>query len=259
MARQILTNKPLLEAIFELRWELAAVAGQKGLSTDPNYKILIGSLYERIRDQYPYHEQLPSATIPDEIAPYVVQHRFRKDQNGYPLVQIGPGVVTLNDTTGYVWEDFQNRISGLLKNIFSVYPRAETDLVINKVLLRYIDALDFDYDRGNVFSFLKDNMKLKIDVDKILFNGTGVNESPVGVDLRMAFPSTRPQGAVQLRFARGKKGSSDALIWETRLVTPEGNAPRTREGVVAWVQEAHSLTDDWFFKTISEELLARFR
>jgi uncharacterized protein (TIGR04255 family) len=100
MARKILRNKPLLEAIFELRWELQEQA--PGLKLDPHYKILIGSLYDRVKDEYPFHEELPTATIPDEISGYIVKHRFRKSENGWPLIQLGPGVVTLNDTEGYV-------------------------------------------------------------------------------------------------------------------------------------------------------------
>jgi hypothetical protein len=38
--RRILKNKPLVEAIFEIRWELQELA--PGVKRDPHYKVLIG-------------------------------------------------------------------------------------------------------------------------------------------------------------------------------------------------------------------------
>lgn len=87
MMRKILKNKPLVEAIFELRWNLQEPS--PGMRVDPHYKLLIGRLYDKLNDEYPFHEQLPTATMPDEIAGYVVRHRFRKDKDKWPLIQIG--------------------------------------------------------------------------------------------------------------------------------------------------------------------------
>ncbi|MFQ6057112.1 MAG: TIGR04255 family protein, partial [Methanosarcinales archaeon] len=145
MGRKILKNKPLVEVIFELRWELHEPA--QGMKIDPHYKILIGRMYDRVKDEYPFHEQLPTATMPDEIAGYVVQHRFRKDKDKWPLIQIGPGIVTFNDTEGYIWEDFEKRVCYLLDTLFEAYPDAENNLKPNGLLLRYIDAVDFNYEK----------------------------------------------------------------------------------------------------------------
>ena len=120
MDRVILTNKPLVEAIFELRWELQEVS--PGFKTDPHYPILIGGIYGKAKSQYGFHEKLPTATMPDEIAGYIVQHRFRKGENSWPLIQIGPGIITLNDTEGYVWEDFEKRIPAVVDMLFDTYP-----------------------------------------------------------------------------------------------------------------------------------------
>ena len=107
MTRIILKNKPLVEAIFELKWKL--IQQDTGIYIDPHYKILIGSLYEKIKDKYPFYEQLETARMPDEIAAYLVQHRFRVKENDWPLIQIGPGIITLNDTDNYVYHVFPTR------------------------------------------------------------------------------------------------------------------------------------------------------
>ena len=67
MIRKVLKNKPLAEAIFELRWELQEPA--QGMKVDPHYKILIGVMYDKVEDEW-------------------------------PLIKIGPGIITLNDTGG---------------------------------------------------------------------------------------------------------------------------------------------------------------
>ena len=256
METKILKNKPLVEAIFELRWELQEPA--PGMKVDPHYKIMVGRIYDRVKDEYPFHEQLPTATMPDEIAGYVVQHRFRKGKDKWPLIQIGPGIITLNDTENYTWENFKGRIEEILTTLFESYPDSENNLKINGLLLRYIDAISFDYKKENLFNFLKKNLKVSIQIHQNLFKETGVNNSPLDIDLRFAFPSTKPKGAVHLRFVRGKRKNEEALIWETMVQSIGENVPKNKEKIIFWVEEAHSLTDDWFFKMIEGDLLRRF-
>lgn len=256
MKRKVLKNKPLVEAIFELRWNLQEPA--PGMKIDPHYKLLIGRMYDRVNDEYPFPEPLPTATMPDEIAGYVVQHRFRKGKDEWPLIQIGPGIITLNDTEGYVWENFEERIIYVLNTLFETYPEAENTLKVNGLLLRYIDAVTFDFGKDDVFNFLREQLKTGINFYQKLFEGTGVNGSPLGFDLRFSFPAMNPKRAVHLRFARGKRKESDALIWETVVQSIAEDVPKAKEEIAIWIREAHSLADDWFFKLIEGELQRRF-
>ena len=215
-------------------------------------------MYDRLNKEYIFHEQLPTAAIPDEIAGYIVQHRFRKGKDEWPLVQIGPGIVTLNDTEGYVWEDFVKRITQVLNALFEAYPDAENSLKINSLLLRYIDAVPFDFTNNLIFDFLKEQMKTSISLYPKLFEGTEVSKLPSGFDLRFSFCTAKPVGTIHLRFVKGKKGASDALIWETMVQSVEKDVPKAKETIITWVNEAHTLTDDWFFKIIEGELQRRF-
>jgi len=256
MTRKILKNKPLVEAIFELRWELQEPA--PGMKTDPHYKIIVGRIYDKVSNEYPFHEQLPTASMPDEIAGYVVQHRFRKGKDKWPLIQIGPGIVTVNDTEGYLWEDFEKRIIQSVNTLFEAYPDPKNNLKFNSVVLRYIDAIAFDFEKENIFNFLKEQMKTSINFYPKLFESTGVKEQPLGFDLRTSFVSTKPKGAVNLRFVRGKTKELDALIWETIVQSTPEDVPKVQDEIVDWIKEAHDLTDDWFFKLIQGDLLRRF-
>lgn len=259
MEKIILKNKPLLEAIFELRWELQEPA--QGIKIDPHYKILIGRIYDRLQNKYPFHEQLLTANLPDEFVGYVVQHRFRESQDGWPLVQIGPGIITLNDTEKYESDDFEKRISHLINVLFETYPGGGNNLKFKWLLLRYIDTVDFDYKSDNIFNFLKEKMKLNIELYKNLFKTTGVGNLPMGFDLRFSFPATKPKGALHLRFIRGKRKDKDVdgLIWETQVQSTGDDVPKDKEKINGWVVNAHQLTHDWFFEMIKGELLRRFK
>lgn len=255
MERIVLKNKPLLEAIFELRWELQEPV--HGVKIDPHYKLLIGRIYDKVNDQYPHHEQLPTATMPDEIAEYVVQHRFRKAKDEWPLIQIGPGIITLNDTESYNWDDFEKRIIYLIDALFNIYPETEK-LLVNRLQLRYIDGINFDYDKDEIFKFLKEKMKMNVDIHQELFENTGVIDLPLGFDLKFSFSSNKPKGVIHLRFARGKRKERDALIWETVIQSKNEDAPKNRDKIIDWAKEAHGLTSDWFFKIIKGDLLRSF-
>ena len=255
MPRKVLKNKPLVEAIFELRWNLKEVG--EGIKVDPHYKILVGSLYSKLKDEYPYHEPLPAASLPDDMAGYVVQHRFRKGENDWPLVQIGPGILTVNDTAGYIWEDFEAKIMSAVSSLFESYPDS-AQLTINNLLLRYIDAVTFDYQTNSIFKFLSEHMKTGIDLHPKLFQDTGVDPGPSSFDWRFSFPGEKPDGTIHLRFVKGKKENADGLIWETMVQSAGKQASKMSDNIQDWLKEAHDLTDDWFFKLIEGELERRF-
>ena len=257
MDRIILKKKPLVEAIFELRWDLQEL--EPGIKMDPHYNLLIGGLYERLKSDYPFHQQLPSAGMPNIMAEYLAQHRFRKGDNQWPLVQIGPGIITVNDTEGYIWEDFERRIVKVVRDLFDVYPNAASDLRPNTLTLRYIDAMPFDFDNCDILLFLREKMNLNIRLHHKLFEETGVEEAPKGLDLRFGFKSSEPQGSMRLRLFRGRQKDVDALIWETIVTSVSGDLPKIPSETDRWLEEAHDLTNSWFFKLIEGELLERFR
>lgn len=257
MKRINLKNKPLIEAIFELRWELKDTGS--GMKIDPHYKIIVGRIYDKISNKYAYHEPLPTASMPDEMAGYVIQHRFRKEKDSWPLIQIGPGIITVNDTESYSWQDFKKRINQAVNTLFEAYPGAKDNLKFNNVILRFIDAVAFDFEKENIFKFLKDKMKTSISLYLKLFEKTGVKEKPLNLDIKFSFISSKPRGTVNLRFVRGKVKEMDALIWETIVQSISENVPNDKNKIIRWADQAHNLTNNWFFKLIEGDLLRRFK
>lgn len=248
-----LRNKPLVEALFEIRW---ALNGPPGIAVDPNYQLLIGQLYSQIRERFPQHVRLPTAEIPEQMVPFTPQHQFRPGAGRWPLVQLGPGLLTVNDTEAYVWDSFKELCQYTASALFEVYPQTVSTLRITEVSLRYIDA---DLLEGE--AFLKFLQKLKIDVSlpTSLFEDGRVGDSTLAVGLTLEFPTSEPRGTIRLAFNQGRKSDKEALIWDTRVTSRSGDAPTEPARIVEWLEMAHLLTHDWFIRLIEGELLEKYR
>ncbi len=255
MSKKELKNKPLAEVILEMKWALTSPA--PGVQIDPHYKILLGRFYDKVSGEYPEHEQLQTATMPDEIAGQMVQHRFRIAPNEWPLLQIGPGIMTVNETHKYKWLDFRSRSVAAIDKLFNAHPKPR-DLKIDSLLLRYIDAVEFNYSKQHVFEFLKDKMKFMIALPDSLFKDTKIQKNPQHFSWQSSFGCQNPGGIITLRFATGKKDNLPSLIWETIVHSRGEDIPSMPQMFERWVDEAHAITDDWFFKIIEGELERRF-
>lgn len=249
-----LKNAPLAEAIFEIRWSL--LMNPTGTIIDPHYQLLVGRIYDRLKLQYPFHEPLQAASLPDDVAPYVVRHRFRTAEDEWPLVQIGPGIATLNDTEKYQWVDFQNRITGLIEALIESYP---SGLKLSLLMLRYIDAVEFDFRERDVFKFMQKKLKMNVNIDDVLFEKPKLNRLPERWDISFSFKPTVLKGEVGLRFRRGKKKDKEALVWDTVVKLDREGVPQKKEGVVEWANKAHELTHTLFFTMIEGELYEEFK
>src|SRR5262249_46485067 len=129
-----LAKKPLVEAIFELRWALQTQQG--GQAIDPGFQIFLGRFYDKVSVDFPESENLDAALIPEMMIPYVVRNRFRKTKNGWPLVQVGSGILSVNDTEGYDWLTFRPMLRNTIQILLETYPVKIAPLKFSQVMLR---------------------------------------------------------------------------------------------------------------------------
>jgi uncharacterized protein (TIGR04255 family) len=240
MAKE-LKNKPLVEAILEIRWQLRGAPPAPQI--DPHYKLLLGRLFDRMRKDYPEHEQLPTANVPDELVGHVVQHRFRLGANSWPLVQVGPGVFTVNSTADYTWRDFRPRVLAAIDRFYDAHPKVG-ELKITNLILRYIDAVYFDYTNENLFEFLKDKLKCAVSLPDNLFQGAAVENRPNSFTWQTAFKSGNPRGFISIRFATGQKSNGPAVVWETTVESAGDDLPEMPKDFESWLDAAHEITDN---------------
>lgn len=88
-----LPKAPLVEVVFELRWEIAEKADLMQV------EYLYGDIYAELKDKYPHRERILPIEIPVDLTVNKPVFRYRANKNSYPLIQLGPGLITLN--TGY--------------------------------------------------------------------------------------------------------------------------------------------------------------
>lgn len=87
-------------------------------------------------------------------------YRFRKEENSYPLYQLGPGLLSINTVDSvYIWEHFEEEIQRIL-SVFKDSYDFDNNTRLN-VALKYIDFYPFDFNE-NLRLFLSDNLHLEI-------------------------------------------------------------------------------------------------
>lgn len=162
----LLPSKPLVEALLEIKWELRSQAPPSLGPVDPGYPYAVGRLFERVRKDYPFREELPVAQMPEGATPHLARFRFRKAAGGWPVVQIGPGVATVNFTETYTWDAFRAAVLGFVPHLRSVYDDVYP-LKPTSVLLRYINAVELDYSKNDALKFLEEKMHVLLRLPEV--------------------------------------------------------------------------------------------
>lgn len=261
-----LNNPPLVEALLEIRWDLQN-AGTPDTFRDPAYKFAVGRLYDRVHKQFPFVQELPVAQFPDEISAYLVKQQFRKERGGWPLVQLGPGVFTLNFATGYKWKEFYQTAKDVLPKLLEAYQGPLPDAVpaelkINSVVLRYINAVSMAWETTNALEFLGAKLHAKFALPDKITQSNVIVGMPSVVNLQVGYPLTDPMGLGIMRFATGQRGQESSLIWELQVQTRGKDAPQLSDmdAFMGWLTKAHDdVIEAWFLSLIEGDLQNQFQ
>jgi uncharacterized protein (TIGR04255 family) len=250
-----LHRKPLLEAIFELKWKTQS--HDAGLSVDPDYSFLIGLFKNAVRDRFPEAVQLPASQIPVEMASHVAQYQFRVAENQWPLVQLGPGVMTVNETSSYEWNNhFEADCKNSVKQLLDVHPHSESIQPV-QAQLRFINGI-FIEDNESVLSVLERGLNTHISLPDRFGDVVGGDTKPWGLGVSISYQITEPASSLNVKLNRGKAHDRDALIWEISVVADGQDAESFFENSSAWLDSAHIAAESAFFAFLSDELLRRF-
>jgi uncharacterized protein (TIGR04255 family) len=252
----VLLHPPLLETIFEVRWEL--VNDEKnGRMHDPSYPMMYGRFYERVKKDFPIIEDLPSTQAHPDATPYVPRHRLRKEKNGYPLLQVGPGVITVNQARGYSWDAFRLLILRVVEAIVELYPEGAR-LNFIKCELRYVNGIRFDLARENPLAFLGEKLHMKVELDPEIFAQTGMNERPNALGLNLAFALEKPMGNLAISVSLGQFEGKPAMIQQTLIHSFGELVPSDVESFTPWLDEAHGAAESCFQVFCKGELMEKF-
>ena len=239
-----LPNAPLLEVIFELRWKI-----QKK-DDFAKYQYLHGDFYSLIKQDYPIRRPLVPVDLPPGVYVNNPAHRFLGDQNKYPLIQIGPGILTINvNDEYYFWDEYYDLIAKMLEKFFSVYPNpSKTEFQPSLV---YIDFLSFDFNNEDIIKYLSENLNLSINQD--VLKETGIPDS---FKLKQSF--NIDLGKLFLNFDTGINNAGEkGLIIQTKLT---GNYQNLEVGEIKnWLNNSHDYCSVLFRKMTEGKLYESFK
>ncbi len=253
----LLLVPPLAEVIFELRWELQGDA-QTGVYRDQAYPMMYGRMYERLKKDFPIIEDLPSVQAHPDTAPYVVRHRLRKEKNGWPLIQVGPGILTINDGRGYCWRQFKQLILRVVELIADLYPTSGRPLNFLKSEIRYVNAIGCDPQKENALTFLEEKLHTKVELPLELFTTSQIGPYPHAVGLNLAYPLNRPLGHFACSLNLGQAEGKPAYILQSVVFSLGEVVPQDKEAFDAWLAEAHTVAKSSFVSFCKGPLMQKF-
>jgi uncharacterized protein (TIGR04255 family) len=168
--------------------------------------LALGTFYQKVRQAYPFQEALPTSQFPDNVLPYVVRHRFRTGENKWPVLQIGPGIATVNLIDPYSWELFREQSLFLRESLLVAYDGFEFRPMA--ITLRYRNAFPFDYLSGNMLVFLAEKLNLHINTSPHIPGEIGENSMPTELGLNLGYVLRRPSATGNIRIATATQTDS---------------------------------------------------
>jgi len=253
----LLLHPPLVEVIFELRWEIETDQ-QTGRMRDPSYPMMYGRLYELLKKDFPEVEDLPSVQAHPESTPFVPRHRMRREKNGYPLMQVGPGILTLNQSKGYSWIKYRELVLRLVEAVTDLFPPGTIPLNFIKSELRYVNGIRFDMARENPLAFLAEKLHMKIELDAELFERNAIHERPNTVGFNVAYALEKPMGNLGISANLGQFEGKPAYIFQTAIQTFGELTPPELSAFTPWLEEAHDVAESCFQVFCKGSLMEKF-
>jgi uncharacterized protein (TIGR04255 family) len=246
-----------LEAIFEIRWQLETDE-QNTRMRDPSYPMMYGRLYERMKKDFPLTEDLPSVQAHPETTPYVLRHRIRKEKNGYPLIQVGPGIVTLNHSKGYSWTEFKALALRMVESVVELYPSEAPLLNFIKAELRFVNGIRFDLARENPLAFLEEKLHMKVEMSPEFNEQNILSERPNAFGLNLAYALEKPMGNLAISANLGQFDNKPAFIQQCVIHSFGELVPTDVSNFTPWLDEAHAVGISCFQIFCKGELIDRF-
>lgn len=193
------------------------------------------------------------------MVPNTVRHQFRPDPNAWPLLQLGPGILTTNQTDAYSWDTFKPEVRSSIASLFASYPNDLHPLATTQVVLRYINAIPLDSKSTPVLRFLKEELHTEISVTPRVAETVHDLTQPWGMNLNLTLPMKAPAGVCGLTFSTGQAWGRPALVWQLEAQARGGDVPQDEPSLSQWLEDAHAVVEKWFFALSEGKLLDSFR
>jgi len=262
-----LKRSPLAEAWLEIRWKLEPV-GHPQIMRDPGFPFALGAFYREVKERFSYQEPLPASQTPLEMLPHVVRYRFRPGEGQWPLLQLGPGVASVNFTETYTWEQFREDALYLRSVLSEAYSDSELDTDV--LILRYRNVEPFEYSSNDLLQFMKENLNTSFNPPSHIPGFAGSKNMPTSANIVLAYDLNQPKGTGTLRITTGTSTQSDpetgqqqeveVLVTQLEVASGGDDAPRIADPdeFSQWLDATHGVAHEWFFSLIEGALFEEY-
>lgn len=240
-----LPNSPLQEVVFELFWELEM--DNNGMPDETDYELALGVFAEKIKTTLPYNIKSDfniSQNVGIRLFPFP-RHQFWKGPKTWPVVQIGPGILVVNDVEqNYIWREFRKQIVNAFNALNKAYNKS---INFNLVRLKYIDA--FEIGNQKMLDFINNNFTIS------LSNSFGLDKQPeiLNIGQRFLFEN---DGNLDIYISSAfKDPGKPTILWQS-IFSREGKI--TTDEVVTWLDKAHGILSNQFKNFVKPNFYARF-
>lgn len=239
-----LPKAPLQEVILEVKWDLSIDPLSKML-TDPGFQLALGKFHYAVAKDFSVAKQKIPSAVPISTLSHQPVYQFWKAKNTWPVIQLGPGIITINDTEkNYEWD--RTFFPMVKQNITRLCEAYEGNLNFSQYLLRYIDVIRIkDYDFSDWKSFVEKHINFKFEN---LFNTHGELKH---FTFDQSFGLTEG-GLLRIIFSSGQnKKKEDVFILQ---IAASENTSVSKEALLVKINNAHKHTSE-VFKDICKKTL----
>lgn len=255
-------NAPLIEVIAEVHWQLKPVSSAPDAQIDPLYDLFREAFVEDSgKDGLTEHERLVPPEIPVEFVANQPHLRLRSKPQAWPLVQIGPGVMTVNIVPPYNgWKEFSAFLGRQIKRLFSTYPLVSKALRISRLHLRYIDGFGPDHGFTNFSEFSEKMLGFPQTVAGEFRKRTLDPNTPITFIIENRYNNARPVGASgRTKLVPAKVNGRDNAVLELHCDQNFADRGATDpEFITNWFDQSHETLHLQFDLLASEELKSHF-
>jgi len=242
----------LVEVWLTLKWKIDSSTGKP--PRDEGYPLALGKFDVIARKEYPNRVPLDSNRVPLEITPHTprLQYVKKRDDEKHKLLQIGPGIATINYLTDYTWNSFSKDSIYLRDTVISAY---EDNITFQYVSLQYRNAIPFDYGKNNLLVFIKANFGIDISIPKNFTGNKAFPTYPTNANYKFSFDLKSLAGKGNYILATGLKKEEKGnvipvIIQESEIVSELKNVPdvQNQKEFEKWLKEANEIANTWNFK-----------
>ncbi len=196
--------------------------------------------------------------MPKEFTGYTLRHQFRAKPDAWPVTQLGPGLLTVNETSGYEWKSFNELIQEAIEALFASYPSELSEVKPVRLELRYINAIPCNQQHNDVITLLRKFLHTSIQIETRLFPDLEKDIMPSGLALSLNFPLPQLSSTGQISFSTALREDKPVIMFELIMRNQGENVPQKTPDISAWTNAVHEIAEKWFLNLTDGELLKSF-